>query len=108
MSDIVVVVLARAKPGRVDEALAAFADVAAVTHTEEGCLLYALHRDPADADRIVLIENWSSRAALDVHLQTDHLADFRRDSAELWAEPMTVMVLDPVASGDPARGSLHR
>jgi quinol monooxygenase YgiN len=106
MSEVVVVVLARAKPGCGGQALAAFGELAAVTHTEEGCLLFALHRDPGDAERIVLVERWTSREALDAHLLTPHLLAFRRESADLWAEPTTIMVLDPVASGDPARGLL--
>lgn len=104
MSEVVVVVLARAVSGRGADALAAFADLAAITHTEEGCRLFALHRDPSDADRVVLVERWTNREALDAHLATPHLRDFRRDTAELWAEPTTIMVLDPVASGDPVKG----
>lgn len=106
MSEVVVVVISRAMPGRGRDGLAAFAQLAAVTHTEEGCLTFALHRDPSDADRVVLVERWSSRAALDEHLTTAHLQDFRRDSAAIWAEPAVIMVLDPVAAGDPAKGML--
>jgi len=106
MSEVVVVVLSRAKPGRGEDGLAAFAELAAVTHTEEGCLAFALHRDPADAERVVLVERWTSRQALDEHLTLPHLQAFRRDSADVWAEPATIMVLDPVPSGDPAKGLL--
>ncbi len=106
MPEVVVVVLSRTTPGRVEDGLAAFAGLAAETHTEEGCLAFALHRAPDDPDRIVLVERWASRAALDAHLATPHLAAFRRESAEIWAEPATIMVLDPVASGDPAKGLL--
>ncbi len=106
MSEVVVVVLSRTLPGRVEDGLAAFAEVTVPTHAEEGCLAYALHRDPADADRIVLIERWASRAALDEHLATPHLLAFRESSAGVWAEPAVIMVLDPVAAGDPAKGLL--
>lgn len=107
MSEVVVVVLSRAVPGRVEEGLAAFSKIAAVTHTEEGCLAYALHREPADPDRIVLVERWATREALDAHLESAHLLAFRRDSDDIWAEPATIMVLDPVGSGDPAKGLLR-
>ena len=106
MSEVVVVVLCRTTPGRVEDGLAAFAKVAVPTHAEEGCLAYALHREPADPDRIVLVERWASRAALDEHLATPHLQAFRRDSADIWAEPMIISVLAPVASGDTAKGLL--
>ncbi len=100
------VVVARAKPGSGDEALAAFAGVAVPTHAEEGCLTYALHRSVADPDEIVLVERWASREALDEHLASEHLAAFRAGSADLWAAPMQVVVTTPAPAGDPAKGSL--
>ena len=106
MSEVVVVVLSRARPGRTEDGLAAYSALAATTHGEEGCLAFALHRDPSDVERIVLIERWASRAALDAHLAMPHLSEFRSASADMWAEPATIMVLDPVASGDPAKGLL--
>lgn len=106
MSEVVVVVLSRAKPGRAQEGLAAYAELAAATHAEEGCTAFALHRDPADAERIVLVERWASREALDAHLGTPHIAAFRARHGDLWAEPATILVLDPVPSGDPAKGVL--
>jgi quinol monooxygenase YgiN len=104
MPEVVVVVLSRAVPGRVEDGLAAFSALAEVTHTEEGCLLYALHREPADPDRIVLVERWASREALDEHLGSPHLLAFRSDSHDIWAEPPLIMLLDPVPAGDPAKG----
>lgn len=106
MSEVVVVVLSRAKPGRTVEGLAAYSDLAAQTHQEEGCITFALHRDPSDAERIVLVERWASREALDAHLTTDHIARFRAESGDIWAEPATILVLDPVPAGDPGKGVL--
>jgi quinol monooxygenase YgiN len=106
MPEVVVVVLSRAAPGRVEDGLAAFAELAAVTHTEKGCLAFTLHREPADPDRIVLVERWATREALDAHLETPHLLAFRRGSQDIWAEPAAVLVLDPVSAGDPAKGLL--
>ncbi len=106
MSEVVVVVLARAKPGRGDEAAAAFQEVAVPTHAEEGCVVYALHRVVNDPDRIVLVERWASREDLDQHLATPHLTAFREGSHDVWAEPMEILIVDPLAAGDPAKGSL--
>ena len=106
MSEVVVVVLFQVVPGRLEDGLAALADVAVPTHAEEGCLAYAAHRDPADPDRIVLIERWASRADLDAHLATPHLLAFRESSHDIWAGPATIMVLDPAPAGDPAKGTL--
>ena len=106
MSEVRVVVLARAKPGRGDEAAAAFHEVAVPTHAEEGCIVFALHRVAGDADRMVLIERWASREALDQHLATPHLIAFREDSHDLWAEPMEILIVEPLPAGDPVKGSL--
>jgi len=106
MSEVVVVVLARAKPGRGDEAAAAFQEVAVPTHAEEGCILYALHRVASDPERIVLVERWASREALDQHLATPHLIAFREGSHDVWAESMEILIVDPLAAGDPIKGRL--
>ena len=106
MSEVVVVVVAQARPGKGDEALAAFADVAVPTHAEPGCTAYALHRAASDPDQIVLVERWASREALDEHLASEHLAAFRAGSADLGAAPMQIVVTTPVPAGDPAKGSL--
>lgn len=106
MSEVVVVVVAQAKPGQGDAALAAFGEVAVPTHAEQGCIAYALHRSAADPDQIVLVERWVSRQALDDHLATAHLQDFRATSHDLWAAPMTILVTTPHPAGDPTKGSL--
>ena len=106
MSEVVVVVVAQAKPGRGDDALAAFGEVSAPTHAEEGCVAYALHRALSDPDQIVLVERWASREALDEHLASEHLARFRADGADLWAAPMQIIVTGPAPAGDPVKGAL--
>jgi quinol monooxygenase YgiN len=106
MSEVVVVVVAQAKPGQGNAALAAFGEVAVPTHAEDGCIAYALHRSAADQDQIVLVERWASREALDEHLATTHLQEFRASSHDLWAGPMTILVTTPHPAGDPAKGTL--
>lgn len=106
MTEVTVVVVARAKPGMGDEAEAAFRTVVEATHREEGCLLFALHRVASDPERFALVERWRSREDLDAHLQTPHLLAFRERAPELWAEPMDLMIVDPVTAGDPALGTL--
>jgi len=106
MSEVTVVVLFAAKPGRGDEAEAAVREVAGPTHAEAGCILYAAHRVTGDPDRLVLIERWADRAALDQHLAAPHLLAFREGSADIWAAPPEVIRVEPVAAGQPAKGSL--
>ncbi len=52
------------------------------------------------------VERWESREALDQHLQTPHLLAFREGSADLWAEPMEILIVDPVAADDVTKGYL--
>ena len=106
MPEVVVVVLFRARPGRAADAEAAFAEVMPPTHAEGGCVRFALHRVAGDPERFVLVERWASRDALDEHLAAPHLAAFRARGADIWAEPPQITVADPVAVGDPAKGSL--
>ena len=68
MSDVVVVADLLAAPGTGDALVEAFAEAIARTHEEEGCLLYALHRDPADPDHFVHLERYRSQADLDSHM----------------------------------------
>jgi quinol monooxygenase YgiN len=106
MREVVVVVKAQAKPGKGAELLDAFGELAVATHAEEGCNLYALHRAYDDHDVIVLVERWASREALDAHLASAHMAAFRRDSADLFAEPSQITIVEAVPAGDPEKGRL--
>lgn len=106
MAEIVVVVHFRAVPEGAEAAEAAFAEVVPATHAEEGCLLFAVHREMGDPEAFVLVERWGSREALDAHLQTAHLAAFRARGGELWAEPPRLTVAEALPLGEPGKGSL--
>ena len=43
------------------------------TRKESGCIRYELHQNNADPSDLTFIEEWESDAALDAHLQTDHV-----------------------------------
>ena len=106
MSEITVLVNARAKPGRGPELLDMYGELAAATHGEEGCLAFTLHRGLDDHDVVALVERWASKEALDGHIASPHLAAFRRDTAELFLEPSTIIVAEPVPSGERSKGLL--
>lgn len=42
------------------------------TLKEPGCMVYELHRDPEDTSKFMFYEKFSSQAALDHHLATEH------------------------------------
>ena len=57
------------------------------TRKEEGCLSYVLLQNDADPLEYSFVEEWSSNAALDAHLQTPLLKTGAAKLADLLAKP---------------------
>ena len=57
----------QARPERVDELLALSLEHVRRSRTEPGCLAHAVHRDAEDPLRLVFVEEWADRAALQAH-----------------------------------------
>jgi quinol monooxygenase YgiN len=78
MNDKTVTVVAtfQARPGKESELRAALLGLLAPTRKEAGCLNYDLHQAPDDPARFLFHENWTTKAALDAHLQSPHLKAF--------------------------------
>jgi len=55
----------------------AFKSIGPIVGKEEGCLQYELFVSPYASTRFCLVEKWLSQAALDQHLKTKHLFEFR-------------------------------
>jgi quinol monooxygenase YgiN len=66
----------RIRPGTIEPFVEAAYAVIDAARREPGCLLYDLHASVTDPDRLVCLEQWDSREALDRHLATAHLAAF--------------------------------
>lgn len=80
---------ATAAPGRRDDLVAAARAVAAATRGDRGCIAYSFAADVEDDNRILSIEVWADRAALDEHMQHDHTKEFMRVAPGLVAgEPV--------------------
>lgn len=47
---------------------------------EEGCIVYDLQASVTDPDRVVMVEKWESREALDRHFGSNHIANFTRSN----------------------------
>jgi len=75
MSDKIVTVVAtfRARPGKEAELRAALLGLLTPTRREAGCLNYDLHQATDDPASFLFHENWSSKAALDAHLQSPQI-----------------------------------
>jgi quinol monooxygenase YgiN len=106
MSEIVVVGGFTAKAGREQEALEVFQGLVEPTHGEEGCILYALHRGADDPRRLTFVERWSSRAALDAHLASEHVQGALGRLDELFDGGGDITVFEAVPAGVQQKGSL--
>jgi quinol monooxygenase YgiN len=103
---LIVVATVQAKPGQEAAVEALCREAIAPTHAEDGCMVYALHRDQTDPTRFTYIERWASRAHLDAHLASAHLSEFREQIADLAAGPADIMLLDALPDGDLAKGAI--
>lgn len=79
-----------------DAVRAAFLEVIPLVHEEDGCELYSLHEAE---DRFVMVEQWSDREALQVHLAAPALAALGPKLKGLLTGPSDVVVLDPLPAG---------
>jgi quinol monooxygenase YgiN len=105
-AEVVVVATVDVKPESIDAALTAVTTSIAATHTEPGCIAYALHRDLADENRLVIVEKWTTADALTEHAQTPHLKQLFADLGPLLAAPPTIVRTSPVPVGDGAKGTI--
>ena len=73
MSDTLqVVAIIIAKPGQAAAVQAAFEPAVAASRNEAGCRRYDLFVDNNNPDRLIMIEEWTSKAALDLHMTMPH------------------------------------
>ena len=70
---VTVVATFHARPGKEAELRAALIGLLAPTRKEPGCLNYDLHQSPEDPAKFLFHENWTSKAALDAHLQSPQI-----------------------------------
>ena len=74
MKTVTVVATFQARPGKEAELKKALMGLVAPTRPEAGCLNYDLHVSPEDPAKFLFHENWTSRAHLDAHLKSAHIA----------------------------------
>jgi len=85
MEPITVIVTVVARQGHDGRLEAMLKGIVASSRADEGCLLYALHRDPADPAFFFLYETWGSRALWEKHMETPHIRDFKSAAGEVVA-----------------------
>jgi quinol monooxygenase YgiN len=105
MSEVVVCASFKLQPAFAEEAEEVLRELIRNTHAEEGCVLYALHRDTEEPLRYLMIERWRSREDLEAHYRQPHLAPLSLATGAL-AEPPVTWICEPLPEGDAAKGSL--
>lgn len=73
MKPVTVIATFQAQPGKEAELKQALISLVAPTRKEAGCINYDLHVLPDDPGKFLFHENWTSKAALDDHLKSDHV-----------------------------------
>jgi len=99
MSEITVVVRIKANPGQKQALERELRVSVPPTHTEPGCLRFALHRSTTEDGVFMLVERWTSKLALDEHLQKPYLTHLLAQLKEL-AESSEASVYEMLAEGD--------
>ena len=77
-----------AKPGKEEELKRHLLVLVEHTRQEEGCVQYHLHVSDDDSRKFVIVENWTTREALDRHARSAHMNAFSQVSTELRADPV--------------------
>jgi quinol monooxygenase YgiN len=108
MAEIVVFVSLQAAEGKGDEIAKAFGEAIPPTHDEEGCFVYALHRDSNDPDHFVHVERWRSQEDLDAHMKTPHLGQVftALGAPGVLAGAPSMWFCSAELYGDPAKGAI--
>jgi quinol monooxygenase YgiN len=70
---ITVVATFQARPGKEAELKKTLISLVAPTRKEAGCINYDLHQSAEDSGKFLFLENWTSKAHLDSHLQNTHI-----------------------------------
>jgi len=103
MSQVQVVAIVTAKPGKRDQILAAYRDNVAAVLAEDGCISYEAVIDVEGdtpfakfgIDTFVVIEKWASMAALRAHAIAPHMKSYAAKTKE-WTAERTIHVLEAV------------
>lgn len=83
-----------AAPGKVDEALALSRTHVERSRREPGCVSHAVHRDTENLQRLVFVERWSDREALQAHFRVPASRSFVQSLTALVAESPAMEIYD--------------
>lgn len=90
-------------PGKRDQLVAAFKELAPKVHAEQGCIEYGTAIDvatPIGAQQslrdnvLIVLEKWESIPTLEAHLAAPHMEDFRNAMSEVITD-ISLQILSP-------------
>ena len=87
---ITVLVRIKAKEGLGEQIRQRAMALVAQTRNEAGCISYDFHQAAEDKSSFMFYENWTSKKALDEHIQKPVLQAFIAEADTLFAEPIDV------------------
>ena len=91
---IIVTGSVKARAETLDEVLRISLEHVHRSRTEPGCLLHSVHHDVEDPSRLVFLEHWTDRDALNAHFRVPASGAFATALGELAAEPPTLEIYD--------------
>ncbi|MCB1044757.1 MAG: antibiotic biosynthesis monooxygenase [Acidobacteria bacterium] len=80
--------------GRMSEALELSQSHVQRSRVEPGCITHHVYLDPENPCRLVFVEQWADRAALDQHFKVPASRDFVMSLSAMAAEPPSMSLFD--------------
>lgn len=90
----------RLPPDRLAEALPAMRAMIAASRAETGCITYSYAEDVLEAGLMRITELWDTRAHLNAHFRSDHIAIWRSHWADLAISERRLWLYE-VGEGEP-------
>lgn len=82
------------REGALEEALALSRDHVERSRREPGCLTHDVHHHADDANRLVFVERWVDRAALEAHFAVPESVSFARRLTALAVERPSIDIYE--------------
>jgi quinol monooxygenase YgiN len=98
MKAIHLLVLIEVQPGKRQHQLQAYQHIKPLVLAENGCMQYDMFADAGDENKFVLVEHWSSQAALDAHDLATHMVEADRLNASFRSKPSVVIKMNRLTS----------
>ncbi len=86
------------KEGKIDEATDLFRDLVPKVGKEEGTVGYAICRDKANPDLLVVVERYRDMEAIQAHSSTPHFKEFSKAVGALLDGKPDITVLEEIFS----------